>query len=349
MTRPAKSLTAPANPPPARPATAAPSLPSVDVKVMADGLERLGYDVEALLAAAGFRRTDLGDPDRRVPCELVGQMIGQAQAVRFTPNLALALAQETPLGAFPLLDYLIVSTDTVGDGLQQLARYLRVIGSPGSVAVHADVDPVRVETPAAWPFAVEYQMAVIARHMRAETEGAFAVTAMHVRHRLDDPAGYASAFGCAIRMEDTWDGMTLRREVLALPMRRRDPLLREFLERQADDVIARLPARTGLAHDVHRVLAGTVAAGGARMATLARELGMSERTLQRRLAREGVSYQDLVDDVRKDAAARYLGGSPLAIGEIAYLLGYSEPAAFHRAFKRWYSVTPERFRASHRS
>jgi AraC-like DNA-binding protein len=71
---------------------------------------------------------------------------------------------------------------------------------------------------------------------------------------------------------------------------------------------------------------------------------MSPRTLQRRLAEEGVSYQTLLEGARKEAAGRYLADGTLAIGEIAYLLGYSEPAPFHRAFKRWYGTTPEAFR-----
>jgi AraC-like DNA-binding protein len=71
---------------------------------------------------------------------------------------------------------------------------------------------------------------------------------------------------------------------------------------------------------------------------------MSGRTLQRRLADEGVSYQELLDDARKEAAGRYLHESALAIGEVAYLVGYSEPAPFHRAFRRWYGTTPEAFR-----
>jgi AraC-like DNA-binding protein len=80
------------------------------------------------------------------------------------------------------------------------------------------------------------------------------------------------------------------------------------------------------------------------MRTVARQLAMSGRTLQRRLAAEGVSYQQLLDDTRKEAAGRLLIESTLAIAEVAYLVGYSEPAPFHRAFRRWYGVTPEAFR-----
>jgi len=67
---------------------------------------------------------------------------------------------------------------------------------------------------------------------------------------------------------------------------------------------------------------------------------MSERSLQRRLAEESVRFEALTDDVRREMAARYLADRKVAIAEIAYLLGYSEPSAFHRAFKRWTGSTP---------
>ena len=128
--------------------------------------------------------------------------------------------------------------------------------------------------------------------------------------------------------------------------RRRDPILRQVLEGHANEILARLPARTGLALEVQRALTSRVAGGDTRIESLGRQFGMSARTLQRRLADEGISYQKMLDDARKAAAGRYLAESTLAIGEIAYLLGYSESAPFHRAFKRWYGATPEAFRVT---
>ena len=100
----------------------------------------------------------------------------------------------------------------------------------------------------------------------------------------------------------------------------------------------------GVALEVRRALAARVGGGDTRIQTIARILATSARSLQRRLAAAGVSYQQLLDLARKDAAERYLTDSPLSIGEVAYLLGYSEPAAFNRAFKRWRHETPRAFR-----
>jgi AraC-like DNA-binding protein len=89
--------------------------------------------------------------------------------------------------------------------------------------------------------------------------------------------------------------------------------------------------------------------GGADLATLARRFGSSPRTLQRRLGEEGTSFQEVLDQVRSEAAERYLADSSLSCAEVGYLLGFSEPAAFHRAFKRWRGVTPKEYRSRTRS
>ena len=96
-----------------------------------NAFERLGYDVDTLLASAGLRDTDLNDPDARIPCEAYGALVSRAQQERFTPNLALELARLTPMGAYPLLDYLVLTSDTVGAGVRQLARYFRLDRQPG--------------------------------------------------------------------------------------------------------------------------------------------------------------------------------------------------------------------------
>jgi len=322
------------------------TLPANALAVFVQALQALGYDTHPLLAAAGLSPDDFGDPDGRVPCETYGTVLACAQQQRFTPNLPLALAQRTPIGAWPLLDYLVVTADTVGAGMHQLARYFRLTGNPVVVTIREAADPVLVELSAPVPFAVEYDAALIVMHLRAETGGRFAAAGVSFQHAIDDPAAFARAVGCPVDHKATWTGVAMSRDAWTLPMRRRDPILRRLLETQADAVLARLPARDGLALEVQRALAERIGGGDTRLESLGRALAMSARTLQRRLAAEGVSYQTLLDDARKETAGRYLADGTLAIGEIAYLLGYSEPAPFHRAFKRWYGETPEAFRRS---
>ena len=154
--------------------------------------------------------------------------------------------------------------------------------------------------------------------------------------------------GCPVHAGASWNGWALSREMSRLPLRRRDPTLGRLLQQHADEAIARLPAMDGIALEVRRALASRIGGGDARIRAIARDLAMSVRSLQRRLAVAGISYQQLLDRARKDVAERHLTSSKLSIGEVASLLGYSEPAAFNRAFARWHNETPRAFRQRQR-
>jgi AraC-like DNA-binding protein len=320
------------------------TMPAADLRVFLNGLVRLGYSMERMLSAAGLDRAEVTTPDARVPCDAFVTVLTQAQQERFCPNLALELARATDLGAWPLLDYLVLTTDTVGAAVHQLARYFRLHDEPVVINVCEEVEPIRVGMTGVSPFAIEFEAALIILRLRQETDGAFAA-AISFQHAPDDPAAFERIIGCPVTANALWSGITIDGETWRRPLRRRDPVLRQMLEERAQEILARLPARTGLAREVQRALTPRVAGGDTRIGAVARQLAMSARTLQRRLEAEGVSYQALLDDARKEAAGQYVSESTLAISEIAYLLGYSEAASFHRAFKRWYGVTPESSRS----
>jgi len=328
-----------------QPSRSAMTMSASDLRALMDAFERLGYYVEGLLLSARLRRSDLADPDARFPLEIYPAIFAQAQEQRFTPNLALRLAGATPIGAFPLLDYLVLTSENVGSGIRQLSRYFRLVGNPITLEVHETPKQIDVATAgSSAPFGVEYTLSIIVLHLHEETEGRFAPTSVSFSHRPDDPGEFERTLGCPIYVGASWSGLTVSRDAWGVPLRRRDPVLRSVLEKQADEVVAKLPARNDLRAAVKRALDTRIAGGDTRISNVARELAISPRTLQRRLAAEGASYQTLLENARKEAVGRHLSTSPLAISEVAFLLGYSEPASFHRAFKRWYGVTPQAFR-----
>ena len=138
-------------------------------------------------------------------------------------------------------------------------------------------------------------------------------------------------------------------EAWRVPLRRRDPILRGVLEHQADAIVSSVFPMDRLAFDVRRVLTARMAHGEPQIELVARDLAMSSRTLQRRLSSAGLSYQELLDAVRRETAEKCIAESRLSIGEVAYLVGYSEPAPFHCAFKRWTGLTPQAFRSTRRA
>jgi len=323
------------------------------VRFLAQGLGKYGYDVPALLASTGLATLDLANPDARLPCEAYGILLSRAMQERPMPNVGLKLAQATPVGTYPLLDYLILTSDTVAAGLQQLAHYVRLTESPVSVTLRESATSVIAELTCvpADKISVEFFASLMILDLRQETSGRFRAASVGFRHAPDDVSEFERVLDCPVRMNAAQDSVTIDAEMLELPLDRRDSVLRQVLEAQANDILAKLPKRSGLAANVQRALAKRVsggASGDVRVDAVARDLATSGRTLQRRLSAEGVSYQELLDEARKEAAGRYLGESVFAIGEVAYLVGYSEPAPFYRAFKRWYGVTPEAYRQAQR-
>src|SRR5262249_43340762 len=221
----------------------------------------------------------------------------------------------------------------------------RVSGSPVDLTVREDSKSVRIELLTLAPFADELRAALLVLHLRTETRGRSSPSSAGFRHRPDNPAGVGRVRGAPVLGGSIADQLVAWEATWRLPRGRRDPVLRHMLEKHADAMLEQLPKQSGISSDVQRSLVGRVGGGDIRMKSIARELGLSARTLQRRLAEEGATYQELVDDARKQAASRYLNNSHLAIGEVAYLVGFSEPAPFYRAFRRWFGVTPEQFRS----
>jgi AraC-like DNA-binding protein len=117
-----------------------------------------------------------------------------------------------------------------------------------------------------------------------------------------------------------------------------------IFQQQVDRALARLPRNSGTADAVRSAARAALAGGSCSLEGTARVLGMSARTLQRRLHADGTSFGALLDALRRELADEYLARQ-LSIPEIAWLLGYAEPSAFHHAFKRWTGTSPEQARA----
>ena len=324
--------------------------PASHLRAFVDALDRLGYDVASLLGHLALRRADLDDPDGMVPCAAAGAIIAGAMAERRAPNLPARMAQATPIGTFPLLDYLVITADTVGDALEQLRRWLHLTGAPFALQLHDDEEVVRlVIEPGDDAFGAQYETSLIVHHLRAESGGHLPVVGVSLMSAPDDLTDLQRLLGCAVRAPAPWSGIELARDAVRLPLQRREPALRRVLEGhaamlapQSDGIAPSLSTR------VHGALSARLRRGIPPIRIIARDLAMSTRTLQRRLAAEGQSYDDIADAARRAAAERLLADASLSVGEVGYLLGFSEPSAFHRAFRRWHDMTPAAFRARRR-
>ena len=328
-----------------------PFIPAQQFRAFVDAFERLGYHVDALLAAAGLRRTDLFDPDALVPSSACGDFIGRALHTRPLANIGVRLAAATPTGTFALLDYLALTSADVGEAFRRVAQYIRLASAPMAIEIAEDADPIELRYVLNNPndrFSAEYGATLHVLRAREETGGRAHAEFASFTHMPDDVDEVEQILGCSVHTRAPWAGLAFSRETWQLPLLRPDAVLGGVLKQHADEVMAKLPAIEGIALDVRRAVVARAVRGRADLETVSRDLAMSPRTLQRRLAAAGSSFEELSDGVTREIAEKHLRESRLAIAELAYLLGYSEPAAFNRAFKRWTGTTPQAFRRAAR-
>jgi AraC-like DNA-binding protein len=326
-------------------------VPAITVQAMLDGLVQLGLDGTSLTRAIGI---DLGDPPppaARVASEVLGRLWQAAQQQCPDPALPTALGLAIPFGAFGFTDYLTGSSFTLGGGFESLALHLRLVA--GGIQLELDVVDglrwVRLHTPQGESpphVATEMTVALFVGRFRQATNAAFQPAFACLRGDAK-PGGSTQArlLGVPVRHGSPVAALAMPESMWDLPLRRADPYLHATLLRSVEELgLLRSPA-DALELAIRARLRDALADHGADMHRIARLLGMSVRTLQRRLGSSGRSWSEVVDGFRRDEAIRLLEGS-LPLVEIAARLGYREQTSFTRAFRRWTARTPAHWRRS---
>ncbi|CAN5154203.1 AraC family transcriptional regulator [soil metagenome] len=259
------------------------------------------------------------------------------------PYVALAVADATPPGAFGIVEYVCRSAPTLGDALRQWVRYLNLLDDAVEVALVIEDDRaylrVTRESEAPAPGSHELCFALVVKHAKQFVAKPLRVTSVEFSHRSDHVAAYRAWFDAPVVFGAEHTQLVLPAAALASSLVSSDPALLSILTRAAEELKQQAPTTATVVSNVARVIGEMLRTDDASVAEVAKRLGMTERSLQRRLKDEGASFNGVREDVRKRLAQRYLGEN-LAISEISFLLGFSEPSAFFRAFKRWTGKTP---------
>lgn len=320
-----------------------------------EGAVALGWNRDALIAEAGLDGALLADPDARVP--LVHEI--RVWEVLSREPVGLELGERLGLASMGVVGYAMRHGATALEALEWLECYRAVLhpdlvprmerrsGPEGDRIVFAKVIPppfARLREPV-------YTLAsAMVSTMRTLT-GRSNIKARHVRYPLprpDDPGRHERYFACPVAWGAAEFEIAFDATELTLPLPRSDPHLFSYLARRADELLARLPEVESATGRVRREVGASLASGEPRLAAIARRLAMSERTLHRRLAGEGTSFAAIVDEARRERAMLLLEDRRLSSSEVAFLLGFAEPATFIRAFRRWTGETPHEWRQGRR-
>jgi AraC-like DNA-binding protein len=316
-----------------------------------------GVSREELCRAAGLDSDALAEADDPIPfAQLV--RLGECGA-RLTGDDAFGLhvGERTDVKTYGLLGYVTINSRTFGEALGCVIRYqqirtnavgfsLEVSGADAHLAYHyrtAEVAPRERRQES------EEMLSTMVRVGRGLTGVEWAPREVHFEHaEPPDVSEHRRIFRAPVRFNRPLTKLVFDASLLALPLVAADPALGSLLERHAEELLANSPRLGAFAERVRRTIKESLPGGEARMEAACRTLGVSARTLQRKLREEGTSFQQLLEETQRTLAEFYLRKPDVAICEISYSLGFSQPSGFHRAFRRWTGLTPKEFRGGRR-
>lgn len=318
-----------------------------------DAIKAAGGDPERLLRSVGLDPAAVADRHAFIPS--AGFTLALEEAARVTGDDCFGLhfgERYHPKDIGPLV-YVMLNSPTMAVAFENVARYLHIFNEAATVSFTRSQ-----------PYALlRHRLSGVPMHASRQHEeyvltvGLATIRLMagsewrpvEVRFEHDAPSlteEHTRVFGAPVLFRCDGNVMVIEREFCDQQVptadRRLYPILEEYLERQLE----RTPSEAPLVVAVGRAIEQAMSNGEPRLGQVARALGVSGRTLQRRLNECGVEYKTLVADIRRRLALRYLADLKHTLSEVAYLLGYSEISAFSRAFKRWTGVAPSEHRRS---
>jgi AraC-like DNA-binding protein len=252
--------------------------------------------------------------------------------------------------------FLAMSCATLGEAFERTARYRELYNTGARWELQLDSDAERViHYP--WPSpvrsagrraAVELAVADMAAAARQLSAGA-AAAAIEVRFAHPAPRDlgpYRTTFGIEPVFGAALDELVFAPGMTAIAVATFNSRLREYFDAQCKQLSGTFTADAPITARARTALIAAMDGGDPSMDGVATGLGMSARSLHRRLSDEGTKFNDLLDEVREEFAKRYLARRSVTASEVAYLIGFQSPTAFFRAFKRWTGQTPKAFLAA---
>jgi len=322
-----------------------PFLPAAGARAMLAAFDSLGLDAEALRTAAGIPASALRAPDAVLPEAAFARLWEAASRAVGREELPTEAGLAVPFGAFGALDYIAGSSPDVATAFAALADHFRAVASGFGLEVEeveggGEVRIVHSRSLALRDVSDEFTIAVLVGRFRSRPSLPFRPEAIRLtRPAPPGPTRHERLLGAPVVFGCSLSALRVPASSWRAPLPSADPALQRTLR----ELSARLDPGEGAAaveQAVRARLRELLPEGRAGAAAVSRSLGMSERTLQRRLREAGRSFGEVVDRFREAEAERLLasGGPPLS--EVALRLGFSDQSAFSRAFRRWKGTPP---------
>jgi AraC-like DNA-binding protein len=290
-----------------------------------------------------------------VPLRTVHEVTAEIAERMDDPNLGLHIAMRLPRGSYGLIEFIGRNAPSLREACGRFVRYASLINETHIIALDESGSSMALtqrcpgEPLVGGRHANEMFLALVVRIVRELTElveASGAIRSVMFAHPAPaDDAEHRAFFRCPLAFGRGENRIEFERSLLEQPLKGGDEALLSVLDEQAQRFVREHPPKTDGLSRIREQVQIAVKNGQPTLERVAEALRSSPRTLQRKLTDEGTTFNRLVDQVRQDLARLYIADARLALGEVAYLLGFSELSAFSRAFKRWTGLTPARYRA----
>jgi AraC-like DNA-binding protein len=315
-------------------------------------IERHDLAPEPFFRAAGIDPEIIRDPHARIPRSKGDALLRTLAARIANPAFGLQAASCWHPSNLGTLGYAWLASSTLRMALKRVVRYWRIV--IGDVAVRMDETPDSVEfvhTPPTLDGILDgirgdIMMVILFDMCRSNFGHAFSPQRVAFRHAAPvDASPYEALFGCPVSFGADANRLVIGSAEVDQPLPTGNRDLAAAHDRILVDQLAHLH-KTDVVARLRASLLERMTSGEFSEEDLARDLNMSRRSLQRRLAEAEANYQTLVDDTRRDMALRYIEDPAKSVTDITFLLGYSQQSAFTRAFRRWTDMSPSEYRFS---
>ncbi len=312
--------------------------------------ERLGVPRERLLAQAGIAPGELAQ--ERWPIDHITRLWRAAVQCTQDPGFGLKAGALVGPGSFNVVSYLLQSAPSLRGAIAVVQKYQRLISDGGRFQVIAGeaaswvVYHPRQGALAFSPHQIEAVLAAVVAFSCWVTGQAVRPRQVQFSQpRIGPLAGYGAAFGCPVAFEQAFSGVLLDNAALDAPLPQADAQLAHLHHQYAAQRLAVLGQGGVLAQELRAWIAAALQGWVPTRAEAAQALGLSERTLARRMRAQQLSFSALLDTARREAALQAVAQSERPLADIGQSLGFAEPSVFWRAFRRWTGCTPAQWRA----
>ncbi|PID41642.1 MAG: AraC family transcriptional regulator [Proteobacteria bacterium] len=292
---------------------------------------------------------ELEKPDQRLTIQNYNLLWDIALEYTGNPALGLVLGEQLKEEHMSVISHIFFNSGTLRQALEQLSRLFQLINE--GMRADFEMDEKFAWLKYTWEDARHYSVPNMERTMSASVNRArvyldspLKLEYVSFQHpRPDYHEEYSRIFQCPLKFNDTCCSLVFEKHFLDYELPKSNPYLRQILLRHVEPLLNKIRARKSITIQVRNLIEKRLSKDGFDAERLAQKLGMSRHTLYRRLKAEGHSFQELIEDVRKKQAMKYLDEQRYSLSEIAFLLGFSELSAFSRAFKRWTGKSPARY------